>query len=110
MKAQLQRSLQAARLCQRRAGCDGRAVVLMVVLCCLIGANTQAQLTWRLSVKLILDAGGNPPTSGNGIGSAAEIQNPGNAGNSFLDRAGGGYQINLPEVLNPAGGFPCCSV
>ncbi len=78
-------------------------MALMAVLCFLFGANTQAQLQWRLSVKLILDAGGNPPTSGNGIGSAAEIQNHVNAANAFLDRAGRGYQLNLTEVVNLPG-------
>src|SRR5260370_32453436 len=100
MKAQLQRSLQAARPCQRRAGCHGRAVVLMVVLCCLIGANTQAQLTWRLSVKFINDVNGIGPTTGNGIGSPAEIQYHVNAANAFLYRTGLGYQINLTEAIS----------
>src|SRR5258708_14274196 len=103
MKALLQRRLQAARPCQRLAGCQGGAVVLMALLCCLLAANTQAQLQWRLSVKFINDVNGIGPRSGNGIGSPAEIQNHVNAANAFLDRAGRGYQINLTEAIYISG-------
>jgi hypothetical protein len=73
--------------------------MLAGVLCALFSPEAQAQLQWRVSVKVILDSNGNRPTSGN-VYTDAQIQGEIDTANSILDKYGRGYDYVLTEIVN----------
>ena len=73
--------------------------MLAGVLCALFSPEAQAQLQWRVSVKVILDSNGNRPTSGN-VYTDAQIQGEINTANAILDKYGRGYDYVLTEIVN----------
>src|SRR5437870_5056820 len=107
MKAQPQTSLQALRLRHQvgrwRAPVQAffwrRAAMLAGVLCALFSPEAQAQLQWRVSVKVILDSNGNRPTSGN-VYTDQQIQGQIDTANAILDQYGRGYDYVLTEIVN----------
>ena len=58
-----------------------------------------AQLQWRVSVKVILDASGNRPTSGN-VYTDSQIRGEIDTANAILDKYGRGYDYVLTEIVN----------
>lgn len=62
-----------------------------------------AQLEWRVSVKFILDDGGNRPAADGALSSDAEVQAQITTGNQILDAAGRGYRLRLTEIVDLSG-------
>jgi hypothetical protein len=89
--------------CQAALMKTTRIVSSVLLLCLLFAGSASGQLRWRISVKLILDASGNPPAAGGGVGSVAEVNNHVAAANAFLERSGRGYQLDLTEIVNLSG-------
>ena len=79
-----------------------RAVALAGVFCALFSPEAQAQLQWRVSVKVILDANTNRPTSGN-VYTDSQIQGEINTANAILDKYGRGYDYVLTEIVDLPG-------
>jgi hypothetical protein len=74
--------------------------------------TTEAQIYWRVSVKLILDVNSNPPFSAVtnsgyfypiNYGSSSEVRRVFNDYNELLGRMGWGYRFDLIEVVNLSG-------
>ncbi len=65
-------------------------------------APASAQLIWRTSVKFILDAQGNRPTSGV-ITTDAQVQAYIDYGNEVLRKTGRGYQMKLETIEEVSG-------
>ena len=59
--------------------------------------DASAQINWRVSVKVILDAAGNRPNSG--MSSDQEIQAQVDVANQILDAMGRGYRLQLTEIV-----------
>src|SRR5260370_29754165 len=76
-----------------------RVAMLAGVLCALFSLEAQAQLQWRVSVKVILDASTNRPTSGN-VYTDQQIQGEIDTANAILDKYGRGYDYVLTEIVN----------
>lgn len=69
---------------------------------CSAAANGQT-VNWRVSVKFILDMNGNRPPAGGFFITDADVQNEITRGNAALIADGGGYRLQLTEIVNLAG-------
>jgi hypothetical protein len=65
-------------------------------------SGAPAQLRWRMSVKFILNASGNRPSSGV-INTDQEVQDQVDNANAVLRSYGRGYEFQLIEIVNLAG-------
>jgi len=78
-------------------------IMLAITTCILFaGSHAIAQLQWRVSVKFILDAGGNRPANGP-INTNAEVQAYIDTANTLLAGYGRGYRFNLTEIVDLPG-------
>ena len=82
-----------------------RKCIAVAVLLLLSIVSTQATLTWRVSVKIILDQNGNGPTATNefNYSTEARIRQEFDEYNQLLGRMGWGYQFQVTEVLRVSG-------
>ncbi len=86
----------------------GISRVLLFALCSaglLIAPRTHALISWRVSVKIILDSNGNGPTATNefNYSTEARIRQEFDDYNKLLGQMGWGYQIQLTEVIRVSG-------
>jgi len=71
------------------------------LLTLLLSAPASAQIEWRVSIKLILDAGGNLPAMGS-LNTIAAVQAEVDFCNGVLDNTGRGYRLDA-QIITLAG-------
>lgn len=76
--------------------------LLTLLALALLAPMAQAQIEWRVSVKMILDANENRPPTGNFI-TDEQVSNTVRRANEILDATGRGYRYKLTEITNAAG-------
>lgn len=76
--------------------------VVMTVLLALAPVAHAGDINWRVSVKFILNAGGNRPASGS-INTDQEVFDQINLANEILRATGRGYELQLTEIVDIAG-------
>ena len=84
------------------------ARLLLLALCSaalLTAPRAHALISWRVSVKIILDSNGNGPTATNefNYSTEARIRQEFDDYNKLLGRMGWGYQLQLTEVIRVSG-------
>ncbi len=81
-----------------------RSLLLACLLAC-VAEPAHAALTWRVSVKIILDSQGNNPTATNryNLSTPERIAEEFAEYNVILDRMGWGYRFHLAEVVELTG-------
>lgn len=79
--------------------------LLLACLLATLAVPTRAALTWRVSVKIILDGQGNRPASTNGynLDTNERIQGEFAQYNVILDRMGWGFRFHLDEIKELTG-------
>lgn len=79
-----------------------RFALTMIILMTLTPMASAADINWRVSVKFILNAGGNRSASGV-INTDQEVQDQIDLANAILDATGRGYGMQLTEIVDLAG-------